>query len=165
MTSSLLAEHPQGKGGVEVSTLEALKGLELIAGRANSVYADFVLAGPLNMWLKGLPSRLEPRYILVTSEKSAPSLERALCVNASRLKWSQQWSRVTGKLVRCSIYNNYIVEALVNPGLCGEKYEAMELARDSGLVQVGNYMIRLAPLYFEAALGEALLGKQSCYKE
>ncbi len=145
-----------------MNTPEVLKGLELVAGRASSVYADFILAGPVNLWFKGLPGKLEPRYILVTSEASGPVLEKALCVNARKLEWGAQWDGVTGKLVRCRIYNSYTVEALVNPGLCGEKYEAKRLARDSGIAMVGEYMVRLAPLYFEAALGDALHGKQSC---
>ncbi len=146
-----------------VNAPKVLRGLELLAGRASSVYADFILAGPVNLWFKGLPSgKLEPRYILVTSETSGPILEKALCINAHKLKWGEQWSGITGKLVRCRIYNSYTVEALVNPDLCGEKYEATKLARDSGIAMIGNYMVRLAPLYFEAALGEALHGKHSC---
>ena len=145
-----------------VNAPEVLKGLELLAGRASSIYADFILAGPVNLWFKGLPGKLEPRYILVTSEASGPGLEKALCINAHKLEWGEEWGGITGKLVRCRIYNSYTVEALVNPSLCGEKYEAKRLARDSGIVMIGNYMVRLAPLYFEAALGEALHGKQSC---
>ena len=48
--------------------VEVLWGLDLLLGRAQAVGAEFLLSGPVNLWLRGLYRGVpEPRYVLLTS--------------------------------------------------------------------------------------------------
>ena len=149
--------------GKEMGIVDALKGIELVSGRAKAVYADFILAGPLNLWFKKLITNPEPRYIIITNRENGEKLKDALCINSKILYWGDEWENITGKLVRCLLYDRYIVELLVDPmlGDSSSAYRAKSLARASNIVYIGDYLVRLAPLSFEVALQSTLNTQQS----
>jgi len=68
----------------ELGIVDALKGIELVSCRAKAVYADFILAGPLNLWFKKLVTNPEPKYIIINKENG----ENSRMLYASILKFS-----------------------------------------------------------------------------
>ncbi len=136
--------------------------LDLLAGRAEAVGRDFILAGSLNLWLRGLSGEPpQPYLILVASREGAPELRRALWIGAREEEWEPAWLKaVEAGLEARLVLRGYHVALLSDPVLRlprGSKgYRAREMAREAGHVVLGRRVIRLAPLAFEAELGEAL---------
>ncbi|MEB2836686.1 MAG: hypothetical protein GSR80_000636 [Desulfurococcales archaeon] len=136
--------------------VDLLWGLNLLLGRAAAVGADFILAGPVSLWLKGAtPPPREARFILVTSRDHMPHLLKALEVGAEKLDWGGEWASVEGKAARL-LLRGMIVEILVDPKIGGRSVSASRLARESEILLVGGYPARLAPMWFEVLLSEAL---------
>jgi hypothetical protein len=143
-----------------VGAVDTLWALDLLLGRAAAVGADFILAGPVSMWLKGLtPPPREKRFIIVTSRDNADLLLRALKVGAHELEWEPQWEGVEGRLVRLEL-RGMIVEVLVDPVIKGRIINASSLARDSQVIIIDKYVARLAPTWFDLLLAEALEGDE-----
>ena len=132
--------------------VELLWGLDLILGRAAAVGADFVLAGPVNLWLRGLtPPPEEPRFVLVTSEDHAENLVKALSVGARE----EPGGELPGLATRLRL-RGLLIEILVDPPLTSGRVSASELARDADIAVIGKYPLRLAPTWFDLALSETL---------
>jgi hypothetical protein len=157
MTYSLLAESLLRRGEKYGHSGCAKRNrVDLCQSKSN--YSDFILAGPLNLWFRNIIRNPEPRYIIITSKESGERLKKALCINGNEIKWGNEWKNVKGKLVRCTLYDTFLIEVLVDPSL-GDTlppYHASDLARMSEFVLVGEYLVRLAPLSFERALQESL---------
>ena len=136
--------------------VDLLWGLNLLLGRAAAVGADFVLAGPVSLWLKGAaPPPREARFILVTSRDHLPRLLKALEVGARRLDWGIEWGSIEGRAARLSL-RGMIVEVLVDPKIGDRSVSASRLAGESEILLLGGYPARLAPMWFEVLLSEAL---------
>ena len=136
--------------------VDLLWGLNLLLGRAAAVGAEFILAGPVSLWLKGAaPPPREARFILVTSRDHLPRLLEALEVGAERLGWSDEWAGVEGRAARL-LLRGMIVEVLVDPKIGGRSVSASRLAEESEILLLGSYPARLAPMWFEVLLSEAL---------
>jgi len=150
-----LREEPRG-------LVDLLWFLDLLAGRAEAAGSDFLLAGPVSQWLRGLgaPPR-KPYIILVASREGAQSLRRALGIGASEAPWEPEWLKAVGRGLEARlVLRGYDVALLSDPVLRlpeGEReYRAREMAREAGHVVLDRRVIRLAPLAFDAELGEAL---------
>ncbi len=137
--------------------------LDLLAGRAEAAGRDFILAGPLNQWLRGLRGEPpQPYLILVASREGAPELRRALGIGAREEEWEPAWLKaVESGLEARLVLRGYHVALLSDPvlrlpGGGSRGYRARDMAREAGHVVLGRRVIRLAPLAFEAELGEAL---------
>ncbi len=142
---------------MEALLVEALKGVEIIASRASAAGADYLLAGPLNLWFHGITENVDSLlYMLVTSSKSGEVLDKAVSVNAERVEWPESWGNVGGKRGLYLLYGRYKIGVLVDPSLYdGEDikfYPTSMLARLSSVVLVSGLLVRLAPLSFEAEL-------------
>ncbi|MEB3851779.1 MAG: hypothetical protein LRS49_04260 [Desulfurococcales archaeon] len=129
--------------------------LDLLLGRAAAVGADFILAGPVNLWLRGVaPPPREPRFILVTSREYGRRLIAALRVGATHVEEPPQgapsWLTARIRL------RGALVEVVEDPIIEGKRATAASLAREADTALVGKYPLRLAPLWLEAALAEAL---------
>ncbi len=142
--------------------VEVLWGLNLIAMRALYGGSDFVLAGPMNLWLRGLYKEAKPYLILVSSNVSAGRLSEVLGIGATSVEWEDWWMRVEGRVMRARL-RNMDVAVLADPSFTVRgrkiKYRAEDLARRSSIVMLGESFIRLAPLDFEEALWEGLGGR------
>ncbi|MEB3816859.1 MAG: hypothetical protein LRS46_02840 [Desulfurococcales archaeon] len=145
--------------------VDILWGLDLLAGRAEAVGADFILAGPVSLWLKGItPPPKTPRFILITSKFSVENLLRALSYGSRLLEWGPEWADIGGRAARLSL-RGLLVEVLVDPIIDGIAYEASRLARESSFIVLGNHILRLAPIWFELKLSEALEHGEHSQKE
>lgn len=138
--------------------------LDLLAGRAEAAGSDFLLAGPVSQWLRGLRGAgAAPYFILVASREGAPVLRRALSIGAIEAPWEPEWVKgVESGLEARLVLRGYQVVLLSDPvlrlpgGLKG--YRASDMAREAGHVVIDRRVLRLVPLSFEAELGEALGG-------
>ncbi|MEB3861232.1 MAG: hypothetical protein GSR84_03320 [Desulfurococcales archaeon] len=142
--------------------VDLLHGLDLIAGRASAAGADFILAGPLNLWFRGVsPPPLRPLYILVTSPEYSGPLRSAISIGAREAPWDSRWERVSGRLYRATLRGMDIV-ILADPSIdTGEgvaRFRARDMARHASHAVVGRHVVRLAPLHFEYTLRGALGG-------
>ncbi|MCE4598675.1 MAG: hypothetical protein F7C81_00555 [Desulfurococcales archaeon] len=141
--------------------VNVLLGLDLIAGRATAIGADFLLSGPLNLWFRGLTPNPKPFFVLVTSFKSADRLVDALSIGATSLAWPESWGNIRGRRVRLNL-RGYVIAILVDPEIETNngitRFVASDMARRAGHVVIGDYIIRLAPLDFEYVLRNAVGG-------
>ena len=140
--------------------VDALLGLDLILGRARAVGAEFILAGPLNLWFRGIsPPPRDPFYVLITSSDYTGILISALSIGAKEIPWPESWDNVDGKSFNARL-RNYHVTVLTDPIIRNEdkvtRFYAKDLARESMHVILGNNIVRLAPLYFEYTLKQVI---------
>ncbi len=145
------------------SLVDLLWFLDLVAGRAEAAGSDFILAGPVNQWFRGIKRTIpHPYLILVASREGVPALRRALEIGAATLEWEPEWVEgVEEGLEARLLLRGYDIALLSDPllrlpGGAKKLYIAREMARDAGHVVIDKRVVRLAPLSFEADLGEAL---------
>ncbi|MCE4602140.1 MAG: hypothetical protein F7C08_00875 [Desulfurococcales archaeon] len=142
--------------------VDLLHGLDLIAGRASAVGADFILAGPLNLWLRGVsPPPSRPLYILVTSHESSGPLRSAISIGAKEAPWGYKWSRISGRLYRATLRGMdvaILADPSIDTGSGVARFRARDMARQADHAVVGRHIVRLAPLHFEYTLKGALGG-------
>ena len=137
--------------------VEVLWGLDLLLGRAQAVGAEFLLSGPVNLWLRGLYRGVpEPRYVLLTSRDYGDLLVRALRVGAVEEEPPADLGRVLEGLVFHARIRGLQVTLLVDPLVEAPdgpvRVEVSSLARSAGHALVGGRVVRLAPLGVEALL-------------
>ena len=144
--------------------VDILWGLDVIAGRASYGGSDFILAGPLNLWFKGLISRVQPYLVLIASNGGAGRLSEVLSIGSQPVAWENWWSSVEGRMFRGRL-RGLEIALLADPILSigGEKirFKAIEMSRRSSFVVLGKSVVRLAPLEFEVALWKSLGGRAS----
>ena len=145
-----------------MGVVDALVGLDLIVGRARAVGAEFILAGPLNLWFRGLsPPPRKPSYILVTSADYTSILVSALSIGAKEIPWPEWWNNVEGRSFNAYL-RDYHVTVLTDPiiknDISESRFYARDLARNSMHIVLGNNIVRLAPLYFEYTLKQVIGG-------
>lgn len=129
--------------------------LDLLAGRALAVGADFVLSGPVSAWLQGYGSGPpNPRYTLVTSGDYARALVKAMSVG-SRPVARRASENVRGLVFAATVRDGF-VEVLSDPsirvGRLWIEIDVRSLARSSQVAVVGGKFVRLAPPEFECVL-------------
>ena len=148
-------------GSKRLGLVDVLWGLDVIAGRASYGGSDFILAGPLNLWFKGMTSRVQPYLILVASDAGAGRLSEVLSIGSEPVAWEEWWNGVEGRRFRGRL-RGLEIALLADPILSigGEKirFKAKEMSRRSSFIVLGKSIIRLAPLEFEVALWKGLGG-------
>ena len=138
--------------------VDILWGLDLLAGRAEAVGAEFLLSGPVNLWLRGLRGPPgEARFVLLTSRAYGDLLERALSVGSSRLDAPGDLPGVVDGVRFHGQVRGYTVTLLVDPavrGLDGRivRVDVSAEARRAAHAIVGGRVVRLAPLGVEMLL-------------
>ena len=145
---------------VMAGLVDALRGLDLVAGRMYSVGLDFVLAGPVSMWLQGFRgSQPEPLYLVLVSDTPE---NRELAVRAARplsveAPWPEEYSavrqgRVVSVEIRGGLHLAVAADPVVDVGGGQRRLLAREVARIAGVAVVGWRPVRLAPISVELAL-------------
>jgi len=145
-----------------VGLVDILHGLDLIAGRARAVGADYLLSGPLNLWFRGhIPPPDTPIYILVTSTISSRLLTEALSIGAVKLEWDAAWSNVGGRIFHGEL-RGLDIYVLADPWIMVDgriiSFNASDMAKRAEHVLLSRNIVRLAPLDFEYSLRDALGG-------
>ena len=139
------------------SLVEVLWGLDLLLGRAHAVGAEFLLSGPVNLWLRGLyRGAPEARYVLLTSSDYREPLLRALSVGAVEEEPPADLERVVEGLAFHARLRGLQVTLLVDPLVespAGRvRVSVAHEARRAAHALVGGRIVRLAPLGVEALL-------------
>ncbi|BAA81342.1 hypothetical protein APE_2330 [Aeropyrum pernix K1] len=143
--------------------VDALWHLNVISSRIQRSGSDFILSGPMNLWLQGFKVRPKPYFVVVTSREYSGRIVEVLSIGARRRGWEEWWNGVKrGLEARLNLRGAEIAvvadpEMAVGEAIVG--YRASDLARESSMLIVGGMVVRLAPLHFEASLYEALGGK------
>jgi len=139
-----------------LSLVDALWGLDLLAGRARAVGAEFLLSGPVNLWLRGIhrgPPRA--RYALLTSPEYEDALVRALSVGSRPEPGPVDMPGVLEGVVFHGSVRGLEVTVLVDPLVESpeggvERILVAREARAAGYAFVWDKLVRLAPLGVEA---------------
>ncbi|BAN90931.1 hypothetical protein [Aeropyrum camini] len=143
--------------------VDSLWHLDVISSRIQKSGSDFILSGPMNLWLQGFKVRPRPYFIVVTSREYSGRVVEVLSIGARRVGWEEWWSGVRrGLEARLNLRGAEIAvvadpELALGGGVVG--FKASELARESSMLIIGGVVVRLAPLHFEASLWEALGGR------
>jgi hypothetical protein len=147
--------------------VEALRGAELIAGRMAAVGVDFILAGPVSLWLQGLSRQVSPLYLLLISSNpmNLDLTRRALEILSHPIAWPMEYdSIVGGRILSVEIRGGYRVAAaadpIVNTPNGSTRIIVAEEAPSSAFAVVGRYPLRLArpglELLLRGELGDGL---------
>ncbi|MCE4625372.1 MAG: hypothetical protein F7C35_05865 [Desulfurococcales archaeon] len=133
--------------------VDALWGLDLIAGRLEAVGVDYVLAGPVSMWLQGARGRVEKLYLLLVSNISynREAVPRALTPLSVEMEWPEEYSAIkAGRLASVEIRGGLRVAAAADPvvslGGVERRIVVKDLARRAPIAVLGGRTIRLAPI-------------------
>ena len=140
--------------------VDALRGLDLVAGRMYSVGLDFVLAGPVSLWLQGARSRgVEPLYLVVISDTDE---NKSLAIKAARplsrdAPWPEEYSaiaegRVVSVEIRGGLWLAIAADPLVRSARGEKRVTAREIAGSAAIAVVWGKPVRLAPPRYELAL-------------
>ncbi len=139
--------------------VETLSSLETIALRALHRGADFLLAGPINLWLRGFNVKASPYLILISSRESAGPLKEAMSIGAESVEWEGYWFKVNGRNFRLRLRGVDLV-GLADPefriGSSRIRFYAKSIARYSPVVGLGRGYVRLAPLLLEEHIAEVM---------
>ncbi len=115
--------------------VDALRGLDLVAGRMYSVGLDFVLAGPVSLWLQGARSRgVEPLYLVVISDTDE---NKSLAIKAARplsrdAPWPEEYSAIAeGRVVSVEIRGGLWLAIAADPLVRSARGEKRVTAREA----------------------------------
>ncbi len=146
--------------------VDALWGLDLVTGRMYSVGVDFVLAGPVSLYLQGHSTArdVEPLYLLLISGDpgNVRAARRAAEPLSSPAPWPLEYSAVArGRVVSVEIRGGLRIAVAADPvvraGGREERLVVSEIARGAPVAIVDGKPVRLAPIGVELALrGETL---------
>lgn len=143
--------------------VDALWALDLLAGRMRAVGADFVLAGPVSLWLQGAKGRVEPLFLLLVSSRphSWLAAEKALSIATMPAPWPREYDSIIGGRIASVRHRDgwraaAAADPLVEAGSGLVRVRVASEARRAPTVLVGDSIVRLAPPGLELLLrGEA----------
>ncbi|MCE4609304.1 MAG: hypothetical protein F7C36_02860 [Desulfurococcales archaeon] len=140
--------------------VDVLTGLKLITDRMYAVQVDFVIAGPINLWARGLLKNPRPLYIVMVSDKH-DNVERslkALRIRAAETEWPIEYQHIESNRIFSGVVDNAYRVALVSDPLkleaLGEYTSVESIARRSKIVLIEDKPLRLAPIWVELNLHE-----------
>ncbi len=138
------------------SLVDVLWGLDLLAGRAQAVGAEFLLSGPVNHWLRRLRGPPPARYVLLTTRYYEEALVKAMSVGFRPLEGPSDMPGLVSGVALHGLVRGLEVTILTDPVVRaggGEHVIDVEAeSRWADTVIVGSRVVRLAPLGVEAAL-------------
>ena len=149
--------------------VDALWALDLISGRLAAVGVDFLLAGPVSLWLQGARGSVEPLFmILVSSRLGNPErARRALIVATREAPWPPEYEAIIrGRVVSVVHRDGWKAAVAADPEVAMAdgrivRFSVAEAARDAPLVVVGRRPVRLARPGVELLLrGELEVGEE-----
>ncbi len=135
--------------------VDVLTGLKLVTDRMYAAQVDFVIAGPINLWIRGLLQNPQPLYIVMVSDKH-DNVERslkALRIRAVETEWPVEYQHIESNRIFSGVIDNRYRVALVSDPLkleaIGEYTSVENIARNSKMVLIEDKPLRLAPLRVE----------------
>ena len=146
--------------------VDALWGLDLVAGRMYSVGVDFVLAGPVSLYLQGYTTArdVEPLYLLLitASPENVGAAMRAAEPLSAPAPWPPEYGavaegRVASVEIRGGLRLAIAADPVVRAGGREVRLVIADIAREAPVAVVDERPVRLAPISVELALrGESL---------
>lgn len=131
--------------------------LDLIAGRAEAVRAEFLLSGPVNLWLQGiLPLKWEkPRIVMVTSKPYENDLAKAITIGSKPEPYPGDLNIERGLILHVSL-RGASISLISDPVLLYNNnfihVKVPDYSRKAKVIIINNKIIRLAPLSLEEML-------------
>jgi hypothetical protein len=121
--------------------------------------ADFILAGPVSLWLQGHKVNPKPYLVLVSSRESSRCLEEAISIGSEKVEWEPFWAKVDGRVFRLRL-RGIDIAGLADPVLLHPSgpvsFKARDMAKHASVVGLGKSYLRLAPLEFEFYLWDVV---------
>lgn len=139
------------------SLIDALWSLETIAARSQAVQAEFLLSGPLNKWLRGIPVHLteNPRIVLLTIPEYSGRLSEALKIGSSEVEGPHDLNVEDGIVLHVNLRGSIITlleDPVVRIGNSHVKLNVREYSKSAEMILLRDYIIRLAPITIESYL-------------
>ncbi|MCE4620604.1 MAG: hypothetical protein F7C33_06230 [Desulfurococcales archaeon] len=138
-----------------MSLVDLLWGLDLIAGRARAVGAEFLLSGPVNQWLQGVRKAVEPRLVLLTSPLYQEDLVRAITIGSEPEDYPGDLRIEDGLVLHVNLRGmstSIVVDPLVRTGGGLVRVRISEYARIAGHALIEGMIVRLSPPSLERML-------------
>ena len=139
------------------SLIDALWSLETIAARSQAAQTEFLLAGPLNKWLRGIRVRLtkNPRIVLLTIPEYSSRLSEALKIGSREIDGPHDLNVEDGIILHVNLRGSIITlleDPVVRIGGSRVKLNVRDYSRSAEIIQLRDYIIRLAPVTVESYL-------------